>query len=300
MICLLALVVFSILGIFSVSYRQLAKKAVDCVFRRITLRPCQSGMDTQLRSQLIGIISRKNIKAARFVVRYFEVISWTFTLIMVLSLVFSIRGIYFYVVYGNCNGQGSDQFCVFDALNPKEEYSCEDPSLKTEKVLVAPRADDDPFLGNIDAKLTIIEFGCYTCPFTKEAQPVVKQIIKNYPDVKFVFRDFPLPTHNESKELAMSAYCAVDESNYWRYHEMLFGDHEYLDVAETLGFDMQRFRACLDSEEAKIEVEKDFEDGKAAGIYGTPTFFIGNVTVIGPKPYRYFKTIIDSELKKLD
>lgn len=297
MICLVALVVFSILGIFSVRYRELAKKAVDCVFRRVTFRPCQSGMDQQLRSQLIGVISRKNLKLARFTVKYFEIISWAFTILMLLSIVFSVRGIYYYVLYGNCNGQNSDAFCVFDALNAKEEYSCEDPSLVTEKILITPTADDDPFLGKEDSKLTVIEFGCYTCPFTKEAQAAVKEIIKNYPDIKFVFRDFPLPTHNSSKDLSIGAFCANEQGKFWEYHDKIFEVKNAINVAESIGLDMDKFNSCLTSEAAMVEVEKDFEDGKKAGIYGTPTFFIGNTTIVGPKPYRYFKNIIDSELK---
>ena len=87
MICLVALVVFSILGIFSVRYRKLAANAVDCVFRRITFRPCQSGMDQQLRSKLIATISKKNVNLAKFVVKRFEVISWIFTALFILSII---------------------------------------------------------------------------------------------------------------------------------------------------------------------------------------------------------------------
>jgi len=186
MICLIALIVFSILGLFSVSYRKLAIKAVECVFRRVTLRPCQSGMDRQLKNQLIGLASRKNISLARLLAKYFEVISWIFTALLIVSLALSVRGIYFYIMYGNCNGQNSDEFCVFDALNPKEEYSCEDPSLITNSQPIKPNVDDDAFFGDRNSTITFIEFGCYACPYTKEAQSAVKEVLKNYPDIHYV------------------------------------------------------------------------------------------------------------------
>jgi len=117
MICLIALVAFSILGIFSASHRKIALQAFDCVFRRITLRECQSGLDRKLRNSIIGTISRKNVRLANFVYRNFEIISWIFTVLMILSIIFTARGIYYYAVYGNCNGQGSSAFCAFNGFD---------------------------------------------------------------------------------------------------------------------------------------------------------------------------------------
>ncbi|MBN2368619.1 DsbA family protein [Candidatus Woesearchaeota archaeon] len=305
MICFLALIVFSILGIFSISYRKLALTAFDCVFRRVTFRPCQAGMDRKLRNRLVGLISRKNVKLAGLVVKHFEFISWIFTFLLIASIFFSARGIYFYVMYGNCNGQESDEFCIFDALHPGEEASCTDPSLiQSNDNFIKPGPDDDPFIGPEDAKVTIIEFGCYACPYTKKAEPVVKEILRKYDGkVKYVFRDFPLPSHNNSWTWALAPECAGEK--YWKLHGALFDNQEKLSseedlvaLAEEIGLDTDGFRECLRSAESADEVEKDFEDGKNAGVYGTPTFFINDEVVVGPKPFRYFKNIIDGELKK--
>jgi len=138
MICLISLVVFAILGIFSVKYRKLAAKAFDCVFRRMTLRSCQSGLDQQVRSSVISFFSKRNVKAAKFVVKYFEIISWFFTILMILSMFFAARGVYYYVVYGNCNGQGSDEFCVFAT-----QFSTDVKSLKTSLSQNNLNKDDD-------------------------------------------------------------------------------------------------------------------------------------------------------------
>lgn len=307
MICLIALVVFSVLGIFSASHRKIAAKAFDCVFRRVTLRPCNSGLDQQLRSGIIAFFSKKNVRAARFVAKHFEIISWLFTIIMVVSLFYSLLGVYNYVIYGNCNGAGSDQFCVFDALNPgKDTTVCSDPSMAKPNATQKPGIDDDPSIGPKDAKVTIIEFGCFSCPFTKQAEPVVKEILKKYDGkVLYVYRDFHIPTHPGSEIRASAAQCANDQGKYWEYRDLLFEKQDenitnerLIGFAAGLGLDMDRFSSCLASDKYRNETYKDFEDGKLAGVYGTPTFFINEEVVVGPKPFLYFRNILNKELKK--
>ena len=78
MICIIALVVFSIMGIFSLTYRNLAKEAFDCVFRRITFRPCNTGFNEKIKSQLVAKLLNKSVFAARIFNKYFEVFSWAF------------------------------------------------------------------------------------------------------------------------------------------------------------------------------------------------------------------------------
>ena len=100
MICIIALVVFSILGIFSATHRKIAIEAFDCVFRKITLRKCQTGLDKRLKSQITSSIMRKNRNIGKFIYQNFEVISWLFTILMLVSLFFSGQGIYYYAKYG--------------------------------------------------------------------------------------------------------------------------------------------------------------------------------------------------------
>ena len=121
MICFIALIVFGILGIFSATHRKMAKEAFDCVFRRLTLKPCESGLDKRMKSHITGVLMRRNQKIAKFTYKNFEAISWLFTILMVFSIVFSGIGIYNYVAYGNCNGPHSDEFCIFD---PAGNNSC--------------------------------------------------------------------------------------------------------------------------------------------------------------------------------
>jgi len=114
MICIIALAVFSILAIFSVSYRPLAKESFDCVFRRITLRKCTTGLDTRLKSTIVGRIMKTSPKTAKITYKYFEVFSWLLVLLMIGSLFYSAYGLYNYAAHGNCNGEQATTFCVYD------------------------------------------------------------------------------------------------------------------------------------------------------------------------------------------
>ncbi|HLD10795.1 MAG TPA: hypothetical protein VJB89_01825 [Candidatus Nanoarchaeia archaeon] len=121
MICILALIVFGILGIFSVKYRIIAKEAFDCVFRRITFRKCTSGLDIRLKAQITGNLMKKAPNIATKVYKNFEIISWFFTIILIVSLIWSGIGLYNFVLYGNCNGEDSTEFCIFNGLEGRKE-----------------------------------------------------------------------------------------------------------------------------------------------------------------------------------
>jgi len=123
MICIIALVVFAVLGIFSVSYRPLAKEAFDCVFRKVTFRKCKTDLDKRLKSQLTGKLMTKSPKLASFTYKHFVVLSWVLTLLFILSTIYTGIGIYNYAKYGDCNGPHSDQFCIFNPTG-SEELSC--------------------------------------------------------------------------------------------------------------------------------------------------------------------------------
>jgi len=125
--------VFAVLGIFSAAYRKLAAEAFDCVFRRIIFRPCHSGLDKRLKSEITGKIMRRSPRLAAFTYKYFEVFSWTFIILTVLSLVGIGISVYNYVEYGNCNGYDSNGVCIYkeiaDATGTfKADTKCQNPS----------------------------------------------------------------------------------------------------------------------------------------------------------------------------
>lgn len=120
------MLVFGVMSVFSASHRPIAKEAFDCVFRRVTFRSCQSGLDVKLKSKLVGFFMRRNSKFARPLYKYFEVISWIFVLIFFISLFLSAQAVYNLVAYDNCAGPNADpEECVF---TPNEEVvDCGDP-----------------------------------------------------------------------------------------------------------------------------------------------------------------------------
>ncbi|MBW3005086.1 DsbA family protein [Candidatus Woesearchaeota archaeon] len=309
MICIIALVVFSILAIFSASYRPLAREAFDCVFRKVTFRKCRTNLDQRLKSQITGKLLTKSPFLARFVYKRFELLSWLFVILFIASLAYSAYGGYNYVLYGNCYGpEDTGGFCIYNALEG-DQFSKIHAELEGETV--PPTADDDPFLGPDDAKVEMIEFGCYSCPYSREAQDIVKQVLEKYGDkIKFVYRDFPIKQiHADANIHSEAANCALEQGKFWEFHDKLFTEQEVCEglenpkehifqIAEEQGLDIKEFNKCLDEHKYKEEVEKDFEDGLKAGVYGTPTFFINGRTIIGPKPLRAFEKIIDEELEK--
>ena len=143
MICIIALIVFGIMGIFSATHRKLALEAFDCVFRRITLRPCTSGLDKRLKSQIVGGILTKNKSIAKFTHRYFEIISWTILILSVASMVLVGISFYNFVKYGNCNGENSSAFCIYKDIEGafKTDESCTSSSCKNTNCTCANASD---------------------------------------------------------------------------------------------------------------------------------------------------------------
>ena len=174
--------------------------------------------------------------------------------------------------------------------------------------------DDDPMMGNPNAKVTIIEFSDFQCPFCRIFwKDALAQIRKDYVDtgkVRFVYRDFPLSIHPMAESSAEAANCANDQAKYWQMHDKIFGEEDKLGQgtviysvddlkkwAGEIGLNKSQFNQCLDSNKYKNEIAKDFTDGTASGVSGTPSIFINGRLIVGAQPYASFKAIIDEELK---
>jgi protein-disulfide isomerase len=306
MICLIALVVFGILGIFSAKYRTIAKEAFDCVFKRLTLRKCTTGLDKRLKAQITGKVMRKHPRLGGAVYKHFEAISWVFTVAMVLSLGYSVYSVYNLYAFGNCNGPIPDAFCVFDPLiHGGQGAECTVEGAKGEIIGVLQVHPDDPSLGPATTKVTIIEAGCFACPYTKQAVPTMKQLVSYYgDDVRFVYKDFPMSSsHPGAQEAAEASHCANEQGKYWEYFYLLFDNQGRTNTSDLTGFasqiglDVSQFSECLSTHKYKAKVDADFAEGYKIGIYGTPTFFINDRVVVGPKSFDEFKRIIDEELK---
>jgi protein-disulfide isomerase len=302
-LCLLALPVFAILGIFSVKYRKLTKDAFECLIKTATLRKCESGLDDRIKAQLTGKILKFSPKFAKVTYNHYKLLSWLILILFAWSIYGSGVGVYNYYYYGNCNGPESTGFCIFDPTGSNSKIA-EIDSVTTAVFTQPVLEDDDPIIGSADAELTIIEFGCYACPWTKKAEPIVQEVIEHYKGrVNFQFKTFKIPQHNLSYESALAAECAKEQDRYHEYHKLLFQYQEkqsrgmFLGLADRLELDKDQFKECFLTEKYKKEIDSDSLMGLHAGVPGTPTFFINEQKIVGPKPFKTFRKIIDKELK---
>jgi protein-disulfide isomerase len=160
-----------------------------------------------------------------------------------------------------------------------------------------------PARGPESAKVTIVEFSDFQCPFCSRAHDTVEEVMNAYPGkVRLVFRHFPLDFHAQAPKAAEASLCAHDQGKFWEYHDVLFKNQQKLQVedlkahATGLGLDAAKFNECLESGKHAATVKEDTEAGKKVGVNGTPAFFINGQMLSGAQPLEAFKQIIDSEL----
>lgn len=275
-LCFVALFVFAVLGLFSAKYRVLAQEAFDCVARTVTLRPCESRLDERLHAKIVAKMLPVWPAAARVVHKNFQALSLLLVVVFFGSMIYSGVSVYNYWAYGNCNGPNSSEYCVFDAVL----------GAKGPAGLKLMESGVGPTLGN--GSVTLVEVGCFSCPFTRKAQTDLRAFLQTHPEVRLEFRAFPIPSHLNSSEAAIAAFCAEEQGAFWQYHDALFSDADFsreklVQHAATVGLNQSAFSACLGSQRVKDRLKIDVDAGKAAGIYGTPTFFVNGSAMVGPQ-----------------
>ena len=164
-------------------------------------------------------------------------------------------------------------------------------------------AAEGPARGPKDAPVTIVEFSDFECPYCGAAHDTVEQVMNTYAGkVRLVYRQFPLSIHPHAAKAAEASLCAADQGKFWEYHEVLFKNQKKLDLpdlkahAGEVGLDTQKFGQCLDSGDKKKAVDADQQAGLAAGVGGTPAFFINGIFLNGAQSIDEFKKVIDGEL----
>jgi protein-disulfide isomerase len=143
-------------------------------------------------------------------------------------------------------------------------------------------SDRDQQTGNLQAKITLVEYGDYQCPHCGHAHPLLKRLLKEMgPDIRFVFRNFPLQEiHPAAYMAALAAEAAAKQQRFWPMHDLIFENqkhlngHSFVDFAEKLQLNMQQFAQDWKSDDIQAKVEADFESGIRSGVNGTPTFFV--------------------------
>lgn len=164
--------------------------------------------------------------------------------------------------------------------------------------------DDDPMKGNKDAKVTVVQFAEFQCPYCGKAKETVDQVMKDYDGkIRLVFRDFPLSFHPRAIPAAVAANCAGEQGKYWEMFDQLMSNQRALEDSDLESYakasgvkDMGQWKTCLSDPKQLAEVQADAEAGNELGVTGTPAFFINGIMLSGAQPYDEFKSIIDREL----
>lgn len=166
-----------------------------------------------------------------------------------------------------------------------------------------PVDTNGPTLGKPESPVTIVVFSDYECPYCKQAEPALKQIVQAYDGkVKLVFREFPLPSHPHAQKASEAALCAHDQGKYWQMSEKMFENQRGLEVASLkeyargIGLDQASFDKCLDDGAKGKEVAASLKAGEDAGVAGTPSLFINGRPITGAASYDNLKELVDAEL----
>jgi protein-disulfide isomerase len=162
----------------------------------------------------------------------------------------------------------------------------------------------DPVLGPDKARITIVEFSDFQCPYCSEVVPKVKAVLRQFPsDVRLVFKQFPLDEHSEAEFGAEAALAAQAQGKFWEMHDLLYAGFPDISRDRVMGYakqiklDMNRFTSELDSHKYKARVLSEEKEGTDAGVGGTPTFFFNGRKYNGSFDLAAVTPIIKKELK---
>jgi protein-disulfide isomerase len=159
--------------------------------------------------------------------------------------------------------------------------------------------------GNPDAKIAVVEFSDFQCPFCSRVNPTMAQIEREYgDDVRIVFKHMPLRIHPKAPAAHAAAEAAHRQGKFWEMHDLIFADQrgmnteKYEEYATQNGLTLEQFKRDASSAEVKKKVEGDLAEAAKLGVTGTPAFFVNGRFISGAQPYTTFKSMIDEELGK--
>lgn len=300
MFCIVAFVILAILGIFSASYRELAREAWSCVFRRVTLRPCNTGFDEKMKSRILGSVINRSETAARVLNRNFELLSWTMFVLMAVSTVYAARGLYLFYVTGNCSGLNQTRFCLLDPTGESTKVSSVGASCP-----ITPTTVADLTLKGVDLqsfptikgsdKERVVLIGCYGCVYTRKVYQDLKELAQKHGN-SFTFIDYPVKV--STTLMTRLGYCVNQRypEKYWRMNELLFQanpvDLDNIALAERVtaqvGLPWSEINRCISDPASEDAVTRQMDEASKTNFFGTPTVFIDSQAFVGPKPPRVY------------
>lgn len=164
-------------------------------------------------------------------------------------------------------------------------------------------AEGTPTRGTPGAPIVLVEYTDYQCPFCNRVQPTIAALMERYDgQILHVFKNLPLPNHNQAQLAGEAAYCAQDQGQYWQFHDWLFQNQRTMNretmiaQAGEMGMDSDAFVACIDKQTYAGRVVSDAQEARSFGITGTPGFLVNGRVLAGAQPLETFENIINEEL----
>ena len=163
-----------------------------------------------------------------------------------------------------------------------------------------------PMAGGENAKVSVVVFSDFQCPFCSRAAKTVSDLKKKYGNkVKIAFKHFPLPMHKDAGPASEASMCVHEQGKdkFWKFHDLAFAAQDKLDAeslakhAKTAGADEKKFKECFDGKKYAEFVKKDLAYGEKLGVRSTPTFFVNGQLLSGALPIEQFSEVIDEELE---
>jgi protein-disulfide isomerase len=171
-----------------------------------------------------------------------------------------------------------------------------------------PVRADDPARGPADARLTVVLFSDFQCPFCARVEPSLAQLEQAFPGkVRIVWKHQPLPMHPNAMPAALAAEAAREQGKFWPFHDKVFASQPQLGADGALsrfageaGLDVRRFEAALKAKKGEARISEDQKLAGQVGANGTPTMFFNCRQVVGAQPFPQLKAIAEEELRKAD
>jgi protein-disulfide isomerase len=167
------------------------------------------------------------------------------------------------------------------------------------------KVGDSPIRGSKDAKVTIVEWADFQCPFCVRVNPTLAQITKEYGDkVRFAFKHLPLSMHSKARAAHQAAEAAHRQGKFWEMHDKIFekpkdlSPETYLRYANEMGLDIDQYNKDFASSSVRKVIDGDLARASELGVSGTPSFFVNGRFLSGAQPYGSFARLIDEALAK--
>lgn len=156
-----------------------------------------------------------------------------------------------------------------------------------------------PIRWNRNAKIKLIVFSDFQCPFSKRGYETVNAIKQKY-DIAFIYKNLPLPFHPEAMPAAKATLAAGKQGKYYEFHDKLFegqeklGEAFYVQIAKELELNMEKFNADRNSKDVEDQIKADAAQANSLGFNGTPGFALNGVKILGAYPIEHFEKVINA------